>query len=166
MNDGTPFPTRDLAIFLAAGVIIFSLLAASIGLPFLLKDLELPPEPSHQQEEDLARIAAAEAAIRVVEKLQHSMGEGRTDADMYSEIGARLMALYRQRIEGRSAVGDEAETARTMAAVEQRMRLAALRAERDEFFRLARARKISDVIARRLVREIDLAEARYGVSGS
>jgi CPA1 family monovalent cation:H+ antiporter len=165
MNDGTPFPARDLVIFLAAGVIVFSLIAASIGLPFLLKDLELPPEPSHQQEEDMARIAAAEAAIRTIEKLQHAMGEGRIDADIYSDVGARLMMLYRQRIEGRSKVGDEADTARMMAEVDRRLRLAALHAERDEFFRLGRSRKVSDEIVRRLVREIDLAEARYNLTG-
>ncbi len=35
MNDGSAFPARDLAIFLAGGVIIVSLIAASITLPFL-----------------------------------------------------------------------------------------------------------------------------------
>ncbi len=164
MNDGSAFPTRDLAIFLAAGVIVFSLVAASIGLPFLLKDLELPPEPSAQQEEDLARVAAAEAAIRAIEKQQHALGEGRTDADIYSDVGARLMELYRRRIEG-SQSGDGAEMARLMADVDRRLRLAALRAERDEFFRLGRTRLVSDEIVRRLVREIDLAEARYNMAG-
>src|SRR3546814_4647016 len=32
MGDGSPFPARDLAIFLAMGVIIVSLIVASIGL--------------------------------------------------------------------------------------------------------------------------------------
>lgn len=164
MNDGTPFPARDLAIFLAAGVILLSLIAASIGLPFLLRDLELPPEPTGQQQEDLARVAAAEAAIRAIEKLQHELGEGRIDADLYADVGARLMELYRRRIEGRSASGDQSETARLMAEVDRRLRLAALRAERDEFFRLGRTRILSDDVVRRLVREIDLAEARYTVS--
>jgi CPA1 family monovalent cation:H+ antiporter len=164
MNDGTPFPARDLAIFLAAGVILLSLIAASIGLPFLLRDLELPPEPSGQQQEDLARVAAAEAAIRAIEKLQHELGEGRIDADLYADVGARLMELYRRRIEGRSASGDQSETARLMAEVDRRLRLAALRAERDEFFRLGRTRVLADDVVRRLVREIDLAEARYTVS--
>jgi CPA1 family monovalent cation:H+ antiporter len=164
MNDGTPFPARDLVIFLAAGVIVVSLVAASIGLPFLLKGLELPPEPTHQQEEDAARVAAAEAAIRTIEKLSQAMGEGRVDADVYSETGIRLMEIYRQRIEGRSAVGDEADMARTMAEVDRRLRLAAIRAEREEFFRLGRNRRLSDEVVRRLVREIDLAEARYTVS--
>src|ERR1700681_669718 len=57
MNDGSAFPARDLAIFLAAGVIIVSLVAASFSLPFVLKGLELPPEPSQQEEEDRARMA-------------------------------------------------------------------------------------------------------------
>lgn len=72
------------------------------------------------------------------------------------------MELYRQRIEGRSKLGDEAELLRKMEEVDKRFRLAALRAERDELFRLGRRRKISEEIARKLVREIDLAEARYG----
>jgi CPA1 family monovalent cation:H+ antiporter len=161
MNDGTPFPARDLVIFLAAGVIVVSLVAASIGLPVLLKGLELPPEPTHQQEEDAARIAAAEAAIRTIEKLSHAMGEGRVDANLYSEVGVRLTEIYRQRIEGRSALGDAADEARTIAEVDRRLRLAAIRAERDEFFRLGRKRRLSDEVVRRLVREIDIAEARY-----
>ena len=161
MNDGTPFPARDLAIFLAAGVIIMSMLAASIGLPFLLKGLELPPEPSSQRQEDEARIAAAEAAIRTIEQAQHDMGEGRPDADIYTEIGARLMELYRQRIDGRSKTGEEAEEVRKLDEIERRLRLSALKAERDEIYRLGRARRLSDDVVRRLVREVDLMEARY-----
>ncbi|HEY4987408.1 MAG TPA: Na+/H+ antiporter, partial [Bradyrhizobium sp.] len=60
MNDGSAFPARDLAVFLAAGVIIVSLVAASVSLPYLLRNLVLPPDPSLQEEEDLARVAAAE----------------------------------------------------------------------------------------------------------
>lgn len=161
MNDGTPFPARDLAIFLAAGVIIMSMIAASIGLPFLLKGLELPPEPSSQRQEDEARIAAAEAAIRTIEQAQHDMGEGRPDADIYTEIGARLMELYRQRIDGRSKTGEEAEEVCKLDEIERRLRLSALKAERDEIYRLGRARRLSDDVVRRLVREVDLMEARY-----
>src|SRR5690606_34244970 len=48
LGDGAPFPARDLAIFLAAGVIILSLTAASIALPALLRGLHVPPEPSEE----------------------------------------------------------------------------------------------------------------------
>ena len=161
MDDGSPFPARDLAIFLAAGVIIASLAAASIGLPFLLRNLELPPEPSHQREEDAARIAAAAAAIRMIERLQHELGEGRGDADLYADVGSRLMEVYRHRIDGRSKTGDEADKVRHLEEVERRLRLAAVRAERDEIYRLGRARKLSDDLVRKLVREADLMETRY-----
>lgn len=161
MNDGAAFPARDLAIFLAAGVIIVSLVAASFGLPFLLKGLELPPEPSQQEEEDLARIAAAEAAIRAIEQAQHHMGEGRGDADLYTDAGVRIMGLYRQRINGRSTTGKEAFLARKIDEIERRLRLTGLRAERTEIYRIARARRLSDETSRKLVRELDLLEARF-----
>jgi CBS domain-containing protein len=102
MNDRSAFPARDLAVFLAAGVIIVSLVAASVGLPYLFENLELPPEPSQQEEEDLARVAAAEVAIQAVERAQHDMGEDRSDADLYTDAGVRIMEPYRQRIDSRS----------------------------------------------------------------
>jgi CPA1 family monovalent cation:H+ antiporter len=163
MNDGSAFPARDLAVFLAAGVIIVSLVAASVSLPYLFKNLELPPEPSQQEEEDLARVAAAEVAIQAVEQAQHDMGEDRGDADLYSDAGVRIMELYRQRIDSRSKAGQEAALARRIDEIERRLRLVGLRAERTEFYRMARARRLSDETARKLVREIDLLESRFSV---
>jgi CPA1 family monovalent cation:H+ antiporter len=162
MNDGSAFPVRDLAVFLAAGVIIVSLVAASVSLPYLLKNLELPPEPSLQEEEDLARVAAAEVAIQAVERAQHDMGEGRGDADVYSDAGVRIMELYRQRIDSRSKTGKEAALARKIDEIERKLRLVGLRAERTEFYRMARTRQLSDETARKLVREVDLLESRFG----
>ncbi len=49
-----------------------------------------------------------------------------------------------------------------MDEIERKLRLAGLRAERTELYRIARSRKLSDETARRLVREIDLLEARFG----
>jgi CPA1 family monovalent cation:H+ antiporter len=162
MTDGSAFPARDLAIFLAAGVIIVSLVVASVGLPILLKGLHLPPEPSHQREEDEARVKGAQAAIRAIEALQHDMGEGRPDADIYVDASARLMDVYRQRIDGRSMTGDDAKLARRIDDIERKLRLAGVKAERAEFFRLGKSRKLSDDVLRKLVREADLAEARLG----
>ncbi|MFD1745436.1 Na+/H+ antiporter [Rhizobium helianthi] len=161
LDDGTPFPARDLAIFLAVGVIIVSLIAASIGLPPLLRNLELPPEPGHQQQEDEARIAAAQAAIRAIENVQHELAEGRPDVDLYAQAGARLMDIYRQRIEGRSKSGQEADQLKAIQAIDRQLRLAAVRAERDALFRLSRQGRLPDDLARRLVREVDLAETRW-----
>lgn len=48
LPDGTPFPARDLAVFLAAAVILVSLLLASLGLPPLLAGLEMPAETTRR----------------------------------------------------------------------------------------------------------------------
>lgn len=161
MPDGSEFPTRNLAIFLAAGVIILSLILASIVLPRLLSGLEFPPEPSYQADEDRARVAAAEAAILAIEKAQHRMAEGRSDADLYADAASQIMELYRQRIAGTSQTGEEAKMHRKVREIERKLRLAGLKAEREEIFRIARSQGLPEDTTRRIVREIDLIEARY-----
>ncbi|MNS63434.1 Sodium, potassium, lithium and rubidium/H(+) antiporter [compost metagenome] len=162
LSDGTPMPARNLAIFLAAGVIIVSLVLATIALPRLLKNVELPPEPSHLEEEDRSRVAAATAAMRAIEDRQHAMAEGKPDPDLYAETAARLMEVYRRRIESRShSEGDDLARAQRGDEIERQLRLAGLAAERDELVRLGRQRLVDEETARRLIREIDLQELRY-----
>ncbi len=161
LTDGTAFPARDLAIFLAAGVIVVSLVVASVGLPRVLRNLELPPEPSHQAEIDQARATAAQAAIQAIETAQHALGEGRADADLYVEASTRVMELYRERIDGRPHTPDEAAVNRKLQEIELQLRVVGLTAERDAIFKLSRERTLSSESARKIVRDIDLLEARY-----
>ena len=163
LNDGSPFPARDLAIFLAAGVIIVSLVLASIALPVLLNGLTMPPEPSLQAEEDAARIAAAEAAIAVIEREQHDLAEREGNADRYASAGARVMDLYRERIESRSGSAKATTEARLQDRLERTFRLAAIKAERATVMTYVRDRRIGSTTAQKLVRELDLLEARYRV---
>ena len=160
LDDGTPFPARDLAIALAAGVIIVSLVAASIGLPLLLRGLTMPAEPSRQAEEDRARIEAAKAGIREVERVQHLLAADRDDADVFEAAGARITDLYRERIESRSGDGC-LRSAREHDRVERDLRLAGVRAERNMVFAMVRDRKVGSTIGRKMVRELDLLEERY-----
>lgn len=160
LPDGSPFPARDLAIFLAAGAIIVSLLAASIGLPLLLHRLTLPPEPVRRAREDRARSNAAEAAIRAVARAQHDLGENQGEMDLYAEIGTRIMSQYRERIERRSKSAEDGDRTAAIGQVERQLYLVGMRAERDEIYRMARAREIPDELARRLVGEVDLLETR------
>ncbi len=163
LPDGTPFPARNLAIFLAAGVIIVSMVAASIALPRLLKNLELPPQAAQQHAIDLARLTAAESAIRAIEKAQHDMAEGRPDADLYTEASARVMDLYRRRIDRRQQSDEALAASRKSDLIERQLRLEGLKAERDAIFHLTRTRQLDDESSRRLIREIDLMEARYAI---
>ncbi|WP_116811170.1 Na+/H+ antiporter [Steroidobacter cummioxidans] len=164
LPDGSPFPARDLAIFLAAGVILTSLVAATIGLPFVLGGLQIPAEPAHDEQEDAARIAAAEAAIKAIEHAQHELSKNRPDADLYADTGAKIMDVYRARMTSQPRSVEEAEKMRLIGEIERQLRLAGLRAERDELYRLVRGRQLSEELVRKLVREIDLHEARLTAS--
>jgi CPA1 family monovalent cation:H+ antiporter len=163
LASGAPFPARNLAIFLAAAVILLSLLAASITLPFLLRGLQVPNESAEQREVDLARREAAAKAIAAIEQAQHALAEKNpADADVYTNAASRVMSAYQRRLGGNGKSGDvDADALRKADAAEMALRLAALQAERQEIFRLARRRRISDDTARRLVRALDLLEERY-----
>ncbi len=160
VGDGSAFPARTLIIFLAAAVIVVSLVLASVGLPFLLKGLKLPPEPKALAEEDSARAVAAEAAIEAIEQLQKAMKIGKKDTELYAEASARIMELYRRRIDNQGLHGEAATHLRSLEKIERELRLAGLRAEREVFYELSRSRELSDETARKLVREADLMEAR------
>ncbi|MCC7463130.1 MAG: Na+/H+ antiporter [Gammaproteobacteria bacterium] len=163
MPDGSGFPARSLAIFVAAAVIVLSLVAASIGLPRLLRGLDVPYESSDKQEEDHARSLAARAAIESVRRTQHEIQQ-RTDATsagLCTDAASRVIATYQRRLRDGAADSSSADQLREADAIERALHLAGLQGEREEVLELARSRQISDEISRRIVREIDLLESLY-----
>jgi CPA1 family monovalent cation:H+ antiporter len=163
MPDGSPFPARDLAVFLAAAVIVLSLIGASVSLPPLLRGLDVPQEPAAEQEEDRARAAAARAAIESIKTAQGSLLEsaGLADIEVYANAASRVIAIYQPHIHERTREETEARRLRKADAAERALRLAALRGERAEIINLLRHHEISDETSRKLVHEIDLLESRY-----
>ena len=160
MPGGAPFPGRQLAILLASAVIVFSLLLASVALPRLLRGLEVPAEDDAEQEEDRARAAAVQAAVDAVERAGRERASG-PDSELHANACGTVVTLYRNRlrnIQQGDGGGPDVHAARK---AERDYRLAALKAERDTILRLGRRREISDETARKLLREIDLVEARY-----
>lgn len=160
LPDGSPFPARDLVIFLAAGVIICSLVFASLALPKIASGLVEPGEDVGAAEERLARVGAAKAAIARIESI------AATDTEDGGEVpGARLAAAdnivagYRRRI----AASDEADEARAKAReagrLELELRLAGIEAERGAVRAMLRSGQINDHAARALFTEITLTEA-------
>ncbi len=159
MPDGTPFPARDIAIFVAGAVILISLVLASAALPPLLRDLPAAPDDRHHREEDLAQREAGAAAIAAIERELARRAE-QPGADVRSDAAARVVALYR-RSQGQAQSEDDASRFREGEAAEHGFRLVGLRAERARIYELAREDRLSDETARELVRGLDLAEARY-----
>lgn len=161
--DGAPFPARDLAIHLAAWVILISLLAASWGLPLALRNLDMPVNPIIDNSESQARRRAAEAAIEAIGGVE-SFPFAVEGQQTIAEARADLIRLYRSRVENYAKVDEDARRVRQLDQIDRALRLTGIRAEREAVYRLARTRQLSDDVARKLVRELDLVEARLGAS--
>lgn len=163
LPDASPFPARDVAIFLAMGVILLSLVIASIGVPLLTRGLvDSLPEPERKDTEANARVAAAEAAIRRIEKVLTVPLADPDDVATRAEAATHLLDVYRRHLDYGDLSGENTEDMQRLAEAERRLRLVALDAERDELDRLRRANAIDDVVHQRLVREIDLMETSLG----
>lgn len=161
LPDGAPFPTRDLAILLAAGTIIVSLLAASIALPALMRGASLPAEDLSQAQAEAARLRAAEAALGAIESHIHAPDRSGPERELHVQVGSRLAAHYRERIESGLRPHEDAELARKLAAIERKLRVLGFRAERAELYRIARSGALDEEAARILVHELDLLESRF-----
>ncbi|MBO9746142.1 MULTISPECIES: Na+/H+ antiporter [Xanthomonas] len=160
LEDGSPFPARQLAIFLAAAVILVSLLVASVALPRLLRGLELPEEEDEQLKEDLAVKAASQAALDAVEKLRQRLVEDSKHAERYNAAANQVSQRYQRKLGAVDMAETDPEEAVAYEKALRQFRHAALVAERNELFKLARRREISDDLSRRLVRNLDLIESR------
>jgi len=155
---GAPFPARDLAIFLAAGVIVLSLLISSVALPLLLKNLQLPPDPDSQAQAEQARMTLANAAFHAVEHLMTASPHA--DDHDFQAATARVADVYRDRLESLTQSGEVALAARRSKIFEKEVRLVALNAEREALRGLMRQRAVDDGVRAKLTRDLDLAEAR------
>lgn len=160
-GENVAFPTRDLMILLASGVILCTLVFGAIGLPLSVKGLKLPGEDPRVREERKARALVAQAALQAIEMEQASVDDGGDEnaIALASRVASRVMADYQQRLEAAGEEGDVPQKARAEAGTERVMRLAALRAERRELYGLRQKHEINDETLRTLLREVDLAEA-------
>lgn len=164
MAGGAPFAGRDLLIFLAAGVILLSLIGGSVALPLLLRGMRMPPGDPRRQEVREARASAAEAAIRAIEETHKKIvrPDDESDAALCADAAARVMERYRRRIDAEHGADDIRDQARRATEVEQQLRRAALQAERVELYRLRVMHRINDETLREILSDIDFAEISMG----
>lgn len=161
LPSGDAFPTRDLAIFLAATVIIISLLMASILLPILLKDVQAEADiQSPLALQKKIAIAAAKKSgekhiAELLAKLQHRHPQ-LTD-EYYQELIQRLWVEFEN---GFDPYRDPDNLDHQRYEVERTMRLVIIDAARQAIFHLAKEHKISDDVSREMVKQLDFDEIR------
>ena len=153
-------PLRLIAVMSLAGVRGAVSLAGVLGLPLLLHGWVQEPDDAQALEEDTARVGAARAAMAAIENLERDRPADHPEAALYTAAAARLLALYRTRIDKRGGSVEAVAQAQRVENIERELRLVALRAERSTLFRELRVRRLGSRTARKLVRELDLMEAR------
>ncbi|UZM14078.1 Na+/H+ antiporter [Pseudomonas kielensis] len=158
---GEALPERDLLIFIAAGVILLSLVTACIALPLLLRGLPKSPDDKRRQEVRDAWRKTAEAAIHALEA-EEANPQDAAQAALAVELKARIMSEYRHQLEVFNDSAEAQALAFQMDLLERRLRLNALRAQRLELYRLSRHHQIGDDVLREVLADLDLSEANLG----
>jgi Na+/H+ antiporter len=156
---GDPFPGRDLIIFLAYAVIVFTIVVQGLSLPALIRRLGLEEDDSEHREELIARLAAAEAALQRLEELT---GEDWTLEDTIERV--RGMYEYRLRRFAAQQDGDGSEAIEDRSLAYQQLMQELIEAQRRALVQLRKEGAINDEVMRRIQRELDLEESRLEIT--
>lgn len=148
IHTGQGFPERSLILFLAAGVIMFTLLAATIFLPFLSKS----SGETEINDEDLVIRAKKKIMLSTIDKLYLEMNEENTAAayELIDEYKRRIKQLNYQ------VARTEEEENNYSALVEIRLR--ALKEERNYVHQLVKKEKISEEVFAIFEKSLDYRE--------
>jgi len=157
LSNGNDFPARYELVFLATGVILFSLLVGVVMLPLLLRGVEGVDKTVHRRELQMARAVMAGTAIESLYKMEERLTsdtEENIDPELIKEVSSRVIGNLRRRVDGK----EDLERALFAENLERRFRLSALRAERGELYHLRATQKISNETMQKLLHDLDLME--------
>ncbi|HAJ4326337.1 TPA: Na+/H+ antiporter [Escherichia coli] len=159
LPDGTPFPGRYLLVFLATGVILFSLVCGIIILPLLLgKNVGIFSD-NRQKEEEAADLFMAKMAILSVQKTEQRLLRTSTenlDNELIMETGARVIGYMRRSEDDMSENDNSLHMQR--AKLERTFNLAALNARRAAIYQMRARQEVSDETLAKIVSELDVLE--------
>lgn len=154
LPDGSPFPGRDIVIFLAFGVIAVTLLVQGTTLEWLIHRLGIREDEERPKEELLARITAVDAGLRTLKAMEASA----ITPEMRASLDA-VIEEYDRRLASLTAQGETRLRARRRRSAGHQYRSAALQAEREALDDLWRSGKIIDEVHRPLQQLLDHEES-------
>jgi CPA1 family monovalent cation:H+ antiporter len=156
---GEAFPGRSVILFLTFAVIFGTLVVQGLTLPAVIRVLRLEDDGEEEgREEATARIHAARAALLRLEEL--------VEEDwVRDDTAERIRGGYRFRQDRFTAWLDGGDDGSIEARSRdfQRLRRELLDAEREAVHELRRRGEISDDVARRVERDLDLEDARLEI---
>ena len=162
LANGDVFKERDLVMFLAFAVILFTVVLQGLTLPFILKRLRLQFNPQLIYEEWEARRTAITAALFKIDELE------KHGTDHQAAL-ARMKGYYEDRLfylgEGPSTQLTGAEEHRManhhLLQTEYSLWQEVLKAERQAILQLRKNFKIGDDVLHEVFRDLDLMANRF-----
>ena len=155
LSDGSPFPDRDLILFVAFGVIFITLVGFGLGLPAVVRWLGVAQAGRNERFAELeseitARREALDAALKSLDRITK-----------HREISDEVIQLLRARHETRANQLPNSldPAARLLSATGTDLTRELISAERKFIHILLRDGKITDETRRHIERDLDLEEA-------
>jgi CPA1 family monovalent cation:H+ antiporter len=155
---GTPFPDRNLLIFLTFAVIFSTLVLQGLSLPLLIRRLGIHADETEDHEELRARLVATKAALAQIDDLA---GEDWTRDDTVDRMRGAYEYRKRRLAARAGKIEDDGYEDRSIAY--QQMIQSVLAAQREALVRLRDERTISNEVMNRVMRELDLEETRLEI---
>jgi CPA1 family monovalent cation:H+ antiporter len=156
-STGSPFPTRDLIIFLTSSVILVTLVLQGLSLPTLIRALKLHDDRSWEKEEAWARLRIANSALKKVEQLV-------AGGELEVGLANRMRADFEHRLKHAEADLAEGESVAKRddgyRDSDHRARAEALKVERECLIEMREQGVINDEVMHRIERDLDLEEVR------
>ena len=157
---GTPLPERELVIFLAYCVVLFTVVVQGLTLPALIRRLGVVDDGVEEEaEEHAARIAAAEAALEALDGL----GEQEWTNEGTVERVRNLYAYRRRRFATLRGDLEDEEGLVDRSFAYQRLMHEVIEAQRATIVRMRNQGEISAEVMRRVERDLDLEESRLEI---
>jgi monovalent cation/hydrogen antiporter len=157
---GVPLPDRELVIFLAYCVVLFTVVVQGLTLPALIRRLGVTGDGAEEEaEERAARIAAADAALEALDLLA---AEEWTRDDTIE----RMRGLHRFRQRRFAILGGELDDEHGIvdrSLAYQRLVQSVIEAQRAALVRMRNDGRISADVMRRVERDLDLEESRLEI---
>lgn len=157
LADGSPFPQRNLIVFLTFSVILVTLVLQGLSLPALIRVLGLAGGGGHLREEEAARRAILEDALGYLKKARS--GAPPDAADDYDDLARH----YLQRLAELPGEDAHRGVAPGSHARFRKLSRELLTVERQSAARLRKEGRVSDEALRQIEHELDLSEARLRI---
>jgi CPA1 family monovalent cation:H+ antiporter len=149
--DGSVFPARALILFLSFSVILATLVVQGLSLGLLIRLVGLKDDDREDQEERMARIEGANAAIAAIDRLAETPALPR-------EVLDRQRQVYLDRLQQANDDGQSGTSDRSNSDFADAVLLTAIHAERHALLALRQRQALGDETLRKIQRELDLAE--------